>query len=71
MWFDDDEADDGDHMPELLKSKLDADFDQINKYIESKRGSYSQCSIHYSAASVSYSFACLVNIIIMHTIQTL
>lgn len=49
MWFDqEDEVEDGDTivpmMPDAMKSKskLDADFDQINKYFESKKGNYAE-----------------------------
>lgn len=42
MYFNqDDDLDDGESivpMGEILKNKLDADFDQINRFIESKRG---------------------------------
>lgn len=40
MWFDqEDEIDDGDGMvpvTDVLKSKLDSDFEQINRFIERK-----------------------------------
>ena len=44
MWFDqDDEIEDGDTptpMSDILKTKLDADFDQINKILENKKCKY-------------------------------
>ena len=42
MWFaNDDEVDDGESivpMSDVLKNKLDADFDQINRLLENRRG---------------------------------
>lgn len=42
MWFDqEDDVDDGENivpMSDMLKSKLDADFDQIDKFIGNRRG---------------------------------
>ena len=44
MWFaNDDEVDDGESivpMSDVLKNKLDADFDQINRLLENRRGKY-------------------------------
>ena len=43
MWFsNDDEVDDGENMvpmSDVLKNKIDADFDQINRLLENRRGS--------------------------------
>ena len=47
MYFNQDDLDDGESivpMGEILKNKLDADFDQINRFIESKRGNILLCS---------------------------
>ena len=45
MWFDqDDEVDDAEPivpMNDMLKSKLDADLDQINRFMEIKKGEWS------------------------------
>ena len=42
MWFsNDDEVDDGENMvpmSDALKNKIDADFDQINRLLENRRG---------------------------------
>jgi hypothetical protein len=42
MWFDqEDDVDDGENvvpMTDVLKNKLDADFDQIDKYMNNRRG---------------------------------
>ena len=42
MWFsNDDEVDDGENMvpmSDVLKNKIDADFDQINRLLENRRG---------------------------------
>ena len=44
MWFDKDEEESEEDtmvpmaMNDVLKSKLDADFDQINRFIENRRG---------------------------------
>ena len=48
MWFsNDDEVDDGENMvpmSDVLKNKIDADFDQINRLLENRRGTNCQYS---------------------------
>ena len=48
MWFsNDDEVDDGENMvpmSDVLKNKIDADFDQINRLLENRRGTHGQHS---------------------------
>ena len=61
MWFsNDDEVDDGENMvpmSDVLKNKIDADFDQINRLLENRRGTnykFSGLQIRMHTSGISF-----------------